>query len=196
MIPTGQHSYNTQSLDQTETYYCRRDAFKNSFFPYTIVEWNKLDLNIRKSKSYAIFRNALLKIGRPIQCSVYRIHNPMGLKLLTRLRLGLSHLNEHRFNRNFQSCINPSCSCSLAIELTTHFLLHCHHFSNIRSTLLNSINDFLCSITNLSDLSDRSALVKILLFGDQNYTQVENAYIINATTQYLVDSERFSGPLL
>ena len=120
----------------------------------------------------------------------------MGLKLLTRLRLGLNHLNEHRFNRNFQSCINPSCSCSLAIELTTHFLLHCHHFSNIRSTLLNSINDFLCSITNLSDLSDHSALVKILLFGDQNYTQVENAYIINATTQYLVDSERFSGPLL
>ena len=65
----------------------------------------------------------------------------MGLKLLTKLRLGLNHLNEHRFNHNFQSCINPLCSCSLAIESTTHFLLHCHHFSNIRSTLLNSINE-------------------------------------------------------
>ena len=99
------------------------------FFPYTIVEWNKLDFDIRKSKSYAIFRNALLKIGWPNQCSIYRIHNPAGLKLLTRLRLGLSHLNEHRFNHNFQSCVNPLCSCSLAIESTTHFLLHCHHFS-------------------------------------------------------------------
>ena len=39
-------------------------------------------------------------------------------------------------------------------------------------------------------------LVKILLFGDQNYTQVENACIINATIKYLVDSERFNGPLL
>ena len=195
MIPTGQHSYNTRSLDQTETYYCRTDAFKNSFFPYTIVEWNKLDFDIRKSKSYAIFRNALLKIGRPNQCSIYRIHNPVGLKLLTRLRLGLSHLNEHRFNHNFQSCINPLCSCSLAIESTTHFLLHCHHFSNIRSTLLNSINEVLGSTTKISDLSD-CALVKILLFGDQNYTQVENACIINATIKYLVDSERFNGPLL
>ena len=120
----------------------------------------------------------MLKIGRPNQCSIYRIHNPVGLKLLTRLRLGLSHLNEHRFNHNFQSCINPLCSCSLAIESTTHFLLHCHHFSNICSTLLNSINEVLGSITNISDLSD-CALVKILLFGDQNYTQVENAYIYN-----------------
>ena len=135
----------------------------------------------------------MLKIGRPNQCSFYRIHNPVELKPFTRLRLGLSRLNEHRFNHNFQSCINPLCSCSLAIESTTHFLLHCHHFSNICSTLLNSINEVLDSITNLSDLSD-CALVKILLFGYQNYTQVKNAYIINAAIKYLVDSERFSGP--
>ena len=86
-------------------------------------------------------------------------------------------------------------SGSLAIESTAHFLLHCHHFSNIRSTLLNSINEVLGSITNISDLSD-SALVKILLFGDQSYTQAENACIINATIKHLVDSERFNGPLL
>ena len=46
LIPTGHHCYNTQNLDQVETYYCRTDAFKNSFFPYTIAEWNKLDLDI------------------------------------------------------------------------------------------------------------------------------------------------------
>ena len=91
-MPTDQHSYNTRSLDQIETYYCSTDTFKNSFFPYAIVEWNKLYLDIRRSKSYPIFRNALLKIGLPNRCLVYRIHNPIGLKLLTRLRLGLSHL--------------------------------------------------------------------------------------------------------
>ena len=99
------------------------------------------------------------------------------------MRLGLSHLNEHRFNHNFQSCINPLCSCSLAIESTTHFLLHYHHFSYIRSTLSNSINEVLGSIANASDLSV-CAWVKILLFADQNYTQVENTYVIIATTKY------------
>ena len=61
--------------------------------------------------------------------------------------------------------------------------------------ILDSINEVLGSITNLSVISD-CALVKILLFGDQNYTQVENSYIINATIKYLVDLERFNGPLL
>ena len=114
----------------------------------------------------------------------------MGLKLLTRLRL-----SKHRFNHNLKSCINPLCSCSLAIKSTTHFLLHCYHFSNIRSTLSNSVNDVLGGITNLADLSDFT-LVKVLLFGDQNYTEVENSYVTNATIKYLVDSERFNDPLL
>ena len=70
LVQTGQHSYNNRSLDQIETYYSRTDTFKNSSFPYAIAEWNKLDLDIRKSKSYAIFRNALLKIGRLNQYSV------------------------------------------------------------------------------------------------------------------------------
>ena len=38
LIPTGQHSHNTRSLDKIETYYCRTDTFKISFFPYTIAE--------------------------------------------------------------------------------------------------------------------------------------------------------------
>ena len=32
LIPAGQHFYNTRSLDQIETYYCRIDTFKNPFF--------------------------------------------------------------------------------------------------------------------------------------------------------------------
>ena len=123
LVPTGQYSCNTRSVDQTETYYCRTDAFKNSFFTYTIVEWNKLDFDIQKSKFYAIFRNALLKIDRPNQCSVYRIHNPVGLKLPTRLGLGLSHLNEHRFNHNFQSCI--TLYVVVALQLNQPHIFYC-----------------------------------------------------------------------
>ena len=47
-IPSSQTHYNTWNTDQIETYYCRRDIFKNSFFPYTIIEWNKLDLDVLK----------------------------------------------------------------------------------------------------------------------------------------------------
>ena len=32
---------------------------------------------------------------------VYNIHDPIGLKFLTRLRVNFSHLREHKFRHNF-----------------------------------------------------------------------------------------------
>ena len=68
-----------------------------------------------------IFRKSLLRIGRPIQNSIFKVHDPLGIKFLIRLRLGLSHLNEHRLRRNFQDCLNTLCFCSLEVESTTVF---------------------------------------------------------------------------
>ena len=93
--------------------YCRTDTFKNSFFPNVINEWNKLDEKIKDAPSFSLFKTSLLKVGRPHANFTYRIHNPVGTRFLTRLRLGLSHLNEHKFRHNFADCVNPLCSCSI-----------------------------------------------------------------------------------
>ena len=76
--------------------------FRNSFFPSAITEWNKLDCDIRNSDSLNVFKLSLLKFFRPVANSVFEINNPYGLKLLTRLRLGLCHLCYHKFRHNFQ----------------------------------------------------------------------------------------------
>ena len=127
LISKGSCTYNTRNQDKIETYYCITDLFKYSFFPYTIVERNKLDVTVRNAKSFLIFKNLLLKIDRPIQNSMFKIHDPLGVKLLTRLRVGLSHLNKHRFRHNFQDRLNTICSCSLDVESNIHFFLHCQH---------------------------------------------------------------------
>ena len=44
---------------------------------------------------------------KPTANSVYNCHNPTGIKLITRLRLGLSHLREHKFKHNFKESLNP-----------------------------------------------------------------------------------------
>ena len=59
-------------------------------------DWFNLDSTIRDFESIAIFKKRLLSFIRPIPCNVYNIFDPRGLKFLTRLRLGFSHLNEHR----------------------------------------------------------------------------------------------------
>ena len=56
-----------------------------SFFRYSIIEWNKRDINLRNAKSFLIFRKSLLKTGGPTQNSIYNICDPVGIKYLTRL---------------------------------------------------------------------------------------------------------------
>ena len=85
--------------------------FKNSYFPSTIIEWNKLDSNIRNSETLDIFKSKILKFIRPTASSIFGCHNPIGVQLLTRLRLGLNHLREHIFKHGFQDTLNPLCSC-------------------------------------------------------------------------------------
>ena len=54
LLPKGTHPYNTQNSDDITTFQSRAETFKFSFFPWSIVEWNKLDLKIRNS-SYLVF---------------------------------------------------------------------------------------------------------------------------------------------
>ena len=124
-VSTVNQSNQTRSGDKFLHMCCRTEYLSNSFFPYTIKEWNNLSPEIRNSVSHEVFKNSLLKFIRPSPNSLFNLSDSLGIKLLTRLRLGLSHLREHKFNHNFQDTINPLCSCSLESKSTTHFFLRC-----------------------------------------------------------------------
>ena len=71
-------------------------------------------------------------MGRPHANLSYKIHNPVGTRLLTLLRLGPSHLSEHKFRDKFGDFVIPLCFCSIKPETIFHFFLHCHNFLYIR----------------------------------------------------------------
>ena len=124
--------------------------------------------------------------------NVYNIFDPVRLKLLTRLSFGFSHLNEHRFRHNFQDCIKFLCSCSLEIENTLHYLLHCHHFYQNCINLMNSVKSVSGNFNSLSD----NVKKEILLYGDPRLDENENKFILEATLSYIKSTERFSGSIL
>ena len=97
LIPHRVNFYSARSsqIDNISNIKTSSNFFRNSFFPSTITEWNKLDCDIRNSDSLNIFKLLFLKFVRPVANSVFDINNPYGLKLLTRLRLGLSNLRYH-----------------------------------------------------------------------------------------------------
>ena len=124
--------------------------------------------------------------------SVFNCHHPQGVTLLTRLRLGLSHLHEHKFKHNFQDTINPFCYCRQEIETTTHFLLHCPQYSNNRTTFLNKIKSLISDFQDKNDL----ALTNLLLYGDMSLSTETNTSILNSTIDFLLETKRFEEPLL
>ena len=143
------------------------------FFPLKIIEWNKLDWKIKNSESIVTFKKIILSFIRPSANSTFNYHNPRGIKLLSRLRLGLSHLREHKFKHSFQDSLNPFCSCGKGeVETSSHYLLHCSNYSEERLALLNTIKNIDMSILQQSD----SKFTSVLLFGDTSFDNNKNAY--------------------
>ena len=178
-------------MDNVTKYQWRTEAFKSSFFPWTITEWNSLDLQIQ-NLSYTAFRKHFINEFRPIPNSVFNIHNPICIKLVTRLRLGLSHLNEHTFiNHKFQNCTSPNCICSFENDSTIHFFLHCHFHILIRPTLFDNLKEI---VNNLQELSDQT-VTEMLLCGSTNLKGNQNKQILKYTVKCIMDSKRFTGSL-
>ena len=172
--------------------YCRTNIFSDSFFPSTIREFNKLDHHTTHQLSFHCFRKTLSKSIRPVPNSLFDSCDLHGIKLLTRLRVGLSHLREQKFRHGFNDTIDPFCPCNREIESVSHFFLRCLNFNNLRLNLMNELMKINPDILQFND----NQLTNTLLYGDKNFSHDENSKILNLSIDYILKSERFDGPLM
>ena len=122
----------------------------------------------------------------------FSIYDPLAIKLISRLRVDFSHLNDHKFRHNFADTLNPLCSCSLVTERMAHFFLRCRYYSIIRITLMNELNDTDNSITS----RQTNELLRIILYGDCKFKDDVNKRILIATIQFIKNSNRFNQSLI
>ena len=108
--------------------------------------------SVKNSESIKNFLKRILSFIRPSPNSTFNCHNPKGIELLSRLRLGLSHLREHKFKHSFQDSLNPFCNCTKGeVESSSHYLLHCSNYLKERLALLNTIKNIDVSILQQID---------------------------------------------
>ena len=191
MIPNLNKVRETRHSNNIPVIRRRYNYFENSFFSSTLSEWNNLDCKIRNSGSLSIFEKDLLNFIWPCANSIFNIHNPYGIKLLTRLRLGLSHLRDHKFRHCFQDTLNLLCDCGNDTETTAHFFLHCSSFHTPRQTLLNNIRTINQKILSHGE----NQLIQTFLYSNPNYNLTVNRLILNATIEYQISTEQFKCPL-
>ena len=164
----------------------KRDYFKNSFFLSAITEWNNLDSNIRNSESLAIYNKHILASIRPSAGNTFHCHSPDSLKIITRPKLGLSHLQCHKFKHNFQDKLNPICSFVTA-ETT---FLHCSNFSNERLAVFNRLKSIDVNILSKDDFN----ISKVLFFGDRSFNDAKYISVLTVSIEYIISTKRFDVP--
>ena len=141
LLPDNGRTYSTRSSlrNTIKAFATRRSTFRATFFPYCTKEWNQLNDDIKKIELIKKLKKTLIKIIRAKENTVFGDSDIYGVKLLTRLRLNFSHLNEHKFRHNFNDTINPMCNCGPATETTIHYLLRCQLYSVQRAELLDGV---------------------------------------------------------
>ena len=134
-------------------YKIKNNFFLNTFSPSALLEWNKLDSDIPNSPSHSIFKKKILNFKRPRCNDVFNVSHLKGLTFLTCLRVGLSHLREHKFKHSFLDTLNTHCICGFDIETLKHFLLHCPRFTNEIQKPLLKIESIIPNILTKTDTS-------------------------------------------
>ena len=122
--------------------------------------------------------------------SLFSVDDPLGLKLLTFLRLVFCHLKEHKFRDGFKDTLNSLCFCGAKVETTVHFLSHCQLYSTQRSELFDNIGKLINSFLNVN----KKPQALVLLYGlKRNNSENLNQNIINAVIKYLKSSASFES---
>ena len=131
-------------------------------------------------------------ITEKLENSLYHVHDPIGVKLLSRLRLQFTHLNEYKFIHGFNDTVNPMCPCGTDVETTEYFLLRCHYFSTQRSELLDHLYRLDLSFSELNTKEE----VLYLLYDSRNKSSNLIKKVTKLVIRFFKSTGRFNEPLV
>ena len=119
---------------------------------------------------------------------MFNVHDPVFLRNIFQLRLGLSCLNAHKRHHNFVETPSAECLCQEGEETTHHFLFSCPFFAEFRPRLINSVSEVLQKhgLIHLAYETDT------YLYGHFSIDVSDNRIILQSSIRYLKDTKRFS----
>ena len=123
---------------------------------------------------------------------LFRIHDLVGIKLLTKLQLRFSLLNKHKFGHNFKDCVSPMCDFGAETETTSDVFLRCHFFASERQKLRDDVYQLDASIKHLNGES----FIYVLSYSLDNFNDNKNKQILLHTIYYIQATKCFERPLI
>ena len=132
--------------NNTTTFYeirCKSSRYMNGFFPDGIKAWNNAIVHFPNIPSINILKSHILSLIRPEKKSIFNIHDPLGLRYLFHLRVGLSPIRSHKNRHGFADTPLDNCICNHGVEDQSHLYLYGHRiiiFADNKQIILSTIN--------------------------------------------------------
>ena len=162
--------------------------FKNSFFPHTAKLWTNLPQNVR-TMSVTDFKDYINKKSKPPKYKHFSRGNKISNSLLTKLRVGRSDLNQHKFTIGLVD--SPQCDCLFREESTSHFFLDCFLYVPERQVLFDLFEHYIPKFKALT----KKKKLEIILRGinPENDDLVStNTTLTIAVQNFITHTNRFS----
>ena len=182
--PIQNDAYNLRNTHRFNTKTRRTEISNKSFFPAAIRLWYSLPQATRESISVTQLR-LRLNINRSKPSHYNRLCTGKFGIHLTRLRLGLSALNSHRYKYNFIE--SPLCEqCHQNAETTLHYFFTCSSYSIARQQFYDRLfTEINIDVTNYNNTD----LLNVLLFGHVDHKLQPT--LIQILFEYIERTNRF-----
>ena len=161
--------------------------FTNSFFPFISKLWNNLSPTIQ-SYNLTDFKKHLKLETKPINFKHFSKGSKTGNTLLTRIRVGRSDLNLHKFTIGQEE--KPECICHAKEESSKHYFLDCFLYTAERQTLFNLVEHYIPKFSKMTKTAKFELLINGIKPDDPDFNYL-NTILTIAVQNFIIKTKRF-----
>ena len=161
--------------------------FNNSFFPHTTILWNNLP-NLVKCNDLIEFKKYIRSDLKPPRYKHFSRGNKCSNSLLTKIRVGRSDLNQHRFTIGLVD--SPQCDCHFREESPSHYFLDCFLYIPERRAMFGLFEHYIPKFQNFTKTQKLDIILKGFEIQNDDFIQL-NTTLTLAVQNFILNTKRF-----
>ena len=166
----------------------RGKTFNTSFFPNTVKLWNALPKSLQY-KECVDFKLDLKQRIKPPKYKHFAKGTKLGNQLLTKIRVGRSCLNQHKFTIGLSE--SPECLCHAKTESPEHYFIDCFLYSLERRILFDLIEHYVPFFKTLNKSKKLDLILRGVNLEKEEFIST-NITITKAVQNYILSTKRFA----
>ena len=185
--PDIQQKYPSRSKGGYIPFKKLNSKFDKSFFPHTTILWNNLPKHV-KCKDVVDFKLYIKTELKPPRYKHFARGNKYSNSLLTKIRVGRSELNLHRFTIGLVD--SPQCDCLFREESSSHYFLDCFLYSNERQTMFGLFEHYIPKFTNFNKTRKLDIILNGYEIQNEDFLSLNTTLTI-AVQNFILHTKRF-----